>query len=83
MRFFQKKRVEIQIDVYEDGKVENNITGNLEDVAVALARLLCAVCIGCRVDGVSRGELRQAIAAEVGEIFDDVWQAVNLRGELE
>lgn len=83
MKWFRKKRVEIRIDVYEDGKVENNITGNLEEVAIALARLLCAVCIGCRADGVSRGELRQALAAQVGEIFDDVWRAENLRGELE
>ena len=83
MKWFRKKRVEIRLDVYEDGRVENSVTGNTKEVVIALACLLCAVCIDCRVDGVSRGELRQAIAAQVGEIFDDVWRAKNLGGEPE
>lgn len=83
MKWFRKKRVEIQLDVYEDGRVENSVTGNTKEVAIALARLLCAFCIDCRADGVSRGELRQAIAAQVGEIFDDVWRVKNLGGEPE
>lgn len=80
---FQKKRAEIRIDVYEDGEIENIITGNPKGAATALAYLLCVVCIDCRVDGVSRGELRQALAAQVGEIFDDVWRVKNLGGEPE
>lgn len=80
---FQKKRAEIRIDVYEDGEIENIITGNPKGAATALAYLLCVVCIDCRVDGISRGDLRERLMAQIGEIFDDVWRAENLRGELE
>ena len=83
MKWFRKKRVEIRLDVYEDGRAENRVTGDAKGVVIALAHLLCAVCIDCKVDGVSRGELRQAIAAQVEEIFDDVWRVKNLGGELE
>lgn len=83
MKFFQKKRAEIQIVVYEDGKIENCVTGRAWEVASALTSVLCALCIENQVDGVSRGELRERIMAQVGEIFDDVWRVKNLRGELE
>ena len=83
MKFFWKKRVEIRLDVYENGRVENSITGEAYEIVRAVMCLLCAVCIDSRADGVSRGELREGVMAQVGETFDDVWRKKVLRGELE